>query len=648
MKKAPILFFFLFTILFAYGQDIKVISPTKKLIESLKSKNVVLKQYDLFTVKKQIKRSDPPYKQFLKDSKLISIKENQMKALLSESPDAISISIPGIGTNDFTIELIKVNLFKDGFQVVTDADESVEVDLGVHYRGIISNTDQSLASLSIYENEVMGLFSTQEFGNIVLGKLKESEDLILYAEHNLNRQRDFICATPDDDYIYSEEELTRGLETRDVGDPVGIYIEADKDIFQANGNSETATAQWLSAMFAQAAAIYDIEGVTIQISYMKIWTQKTQHRGGSSGAFLSSFQRKTTNWNGDLAILLNLVNAGGIAAGFNGLCNSNRSASMSYAGIDASYENIPTYSWTVDVFCHELGHLFGSRHTHACVWNSNGTAIDGCYTVEGSCPRPTFRGPGTIMSYCHLSGNNGKDLSQAFHPQPATILLNSIAAASCLGGGTGNHCNNGVMDADEEGVDCGGVDCEPCNSGSCDIPSPTQTNNVRRNRARLNWTSIAGASNYTVRKRVLGTSIWDTHTTSNTNITLGGLTPNTTYEWQVQADCGSSVSTYSNTCTFLTGGSKTQSCGGNSIIVDNNVSIYPNPVSHDLTIELGKFATKKGEMLMFDELGRVIIRKPFENTHTLIVDVSGINTGLHLIKIAGEQELSLHKIMVRK
>ena len=87
---------------------------------------------------------------------------------------------------------------------------------------------------------------------------------------------------------------------------------------------------------------------------------------------------------------------------------------MGYAGINSSYADVPTYSWTVDVIAHELGHLFGSQHTHACVWNGNNTAIDGCYTTEGNCGNPGEPNKGTIMSYCHLGP--GKDLSLGFGP----------------------------------------------------------------------------------------------------------------------------------------------------------------------------------------------------------------------------------------
>ena len=67
----------------------------------------------------------------------------------------------------------------------------------------------------------------------------------------------------------------------------------------------------------------------------------------------------------------------GIAAGFSGLCNSNPDNSLCFSSISSSYSQVPTYSFTIMVTTHEFGHLFGSRHTHACVWNGNNTAIDG-------------------------------------------------------------------------------------------------------------------------------------------------------------------------------------------------------------------------------------------------------------------------------
>jgi len=126
-----------------------------------------------------------------------------------------------------------------------------------------------------------------------------------------------------------------------------------------------------------------------------------------------------------------------------GLCNFFRSNRMSYSGIFTFFSEVPFYSWNVNVVAHELGHLFGSRHTHACVWNGNGTMIDDCGPRAGYydgvfCaffkPRPPLPPDGgTIMSYCHLLGGVGINFAHGFGPQPGNVIRSRFNSASCLG-----------------------------------------------------------------------------------------------------------------------------------------------------------------------------------------------------------------------
>ena len=84
----------------------------------------------------------------------------------------------------------------------------------------------------------------------------------------------------------------------------------------------------------------------------------------------------------------------------------------------------------VKLVAHELGHNFGSRHTHC--YPTATTPIDSCYSGEGgcysgptSCPAPFTITPinggpvtnvtGTLMSYCHML--SGCSASPVFHPQ---------------------------------------------------------------------------------------------------------------------------------------------------------------------------------------------------------------------------------------
>ena len=94
---------------------------------------------------------------------------------------------------------------------------------------------------------------------------------------------------------------------------------------------------------------------------------------------------------------------------------------------------------------HELGHNFGSPHTH-CYGSVNTPGfpgpIDNCFNAEGSScytgtPQCPVGGQGTIMSYCHFGAPNGAGCGTSdenFHPTVISLINTRIAAnsPSCL------------------------------------------------------------------------------------------------------------------------------------------------------------------------------------------------------------------------
>jgi hypothetical protein len=105
------------------------------------------------------------------------------------------------------------------------------------------------------------------------------------------------------------------------------------------------------------------------------------------------------------------------------------SYSYNYMGANRTVAN------TAIFIGHELGHNFGSPHTH-CYTNP---PIDqcysgesGCYTGPESCPAG---GKGTIMSYCHLSsGASCGTNNSEFHPRVQSLIEGRLAAnfPSCI------------------------------------------------------------------------------------------------------------------------------------------------------------------------------------------------------------------------
>lgn len=133
-------------------------------------------------------------------------------------------------------------------------------------------------------------------------------------------------------------------------------------------------------------------------------------------------------------MVLNFKFNGGQAASTNsGLCHPFVSQRLACAGVSPSYSTFPTYSRTVKVIAHEFGHILGARHTHACVWNGNNTAIDGCSGfTEGSCGVPAIPSQGTIMSYCDTYSAAPVNFALGFGPQPGNVIRYSVAVAPCI------------------------------------------------------------------------------------------------------------------------------------------------------------------------------------------------------------------------
>ncbi|MBL7803182.1 MAG: zinc-dependent metalloprotease [Saprospiraceae bacterium] len=368
------------------------------------------------------------------------------QSILENAPQAMELSIPTTEWGTLTLELVRVNILSPGFRIMTDdaGDQTADMAPIFFYRGILKGHDNSLAAISVSGNEVMGFVSDDAFGNLSLGKMEGQAEHLIYATGDLKVTAASFCDMIDDAQEADPNETTASERT--TGDCVRLWVEVDRDLTNNKGGVNGVTT-WITGVFNQVITLYANESLEVGVYQLYIWTGTGQNKytGNTSSAVLTKFQNfRYNSFTGDLAILCNLKsNLGGVAAGFSGLCNSNRKQSMCFAGLQSSYQNVPTYSWTIMVCTHELGHLLSSRHTHACVWNGNNTAIDNCYTTEGGCPPgPAPTGGGTIMSYCHLT-NYGINFNNGFGPQPGNKIRSAVAAATCLPANCTNFADPG-------------------------------------------------------------------------------------------------------------------------------------------------------------------------------------------------------------
>ncbi|MDQ3017295.1 MAG: GEVED domain-containing protein [Bacteroidota bacterium] len=370
----------------------------------------------------------------LKKGSLLNLDQAAIQQLIKSDNEYLELSLPVSDRSSLNLILVKHNIFAPDFSLYTSNTPNTPVDYnqGLHYMGIVDGDPTSLVAISVFNDEIMGLISTHQ-GNLVLGRIQADRETrhILYNDADLNRESGFECGTSDEGLPYTAEDLKPNSVSRDAGDCVRVYIEIDDDIVTQKGGATPAT-NYITGLFNQSFILYTNEQVNMTISEIKAWITPSPYTGSTASAMLNSFTANTGNINGNIGHLVSYKASGGIAY-LDGLCQTNHDYRKCFSSIASTFSNVPTYSWSVMVVTHEMGHVVGSKHTHACAWNGNNTAIDGCAgSVEGSCPLPPNpSGGGTMMSYCHL--NVGINFNLGFGPQPGNVLRNRVnATGNCL------------------------------------------------------------------------------------------------------------------------------------------------------------------------------------------------------------------------
>ena len=175
----------------------------------------------------------------------------------------------------------------------------------------------------------------------------------------------------------------------------------------------------------------------------------------------------------------------------------------------------------------------------------------------------------------------------------------------------------------------------------CPIPYGLDTTFVGNEMITLSWADNDAVSVWTIRYRMEGGS-WIYMTTNSNSFTIAGLAILTTYEFQVQANCGeSNLSEWSNSLLVTTTG-----VGINSWLA-NSVTLYPNPAKEVVNVQCTMNNVQLGgELHLFDVYGKLLQIVPITG-ETTAINVSGLADGMYFLRVATDQGMVTKQFVKR-
>lgn len=232
----------------------------------------------------------------------------------------------------------------------------------------------------------------------------------------------------DDDYGELQVDFGFGSDLQDGALYIAkLAVELDDILYAALGSAEAAS-DYVAQVYAYASLTFERELKTqLQVSELVLYNddpyQVTSNGSTRLREVREYWRRNKADSNRTVVSHLASNVSGGVAY-LDVLCS--QTAGYSVSGVRVQPPTDPdNINWDGLVTAHELGHNFGSLHTH-CYEGINGNAspVDACYGSEsgsecwsGSRSYPGLGSltggragaqNGTIMSYCHLlSGGMG-------------------------------------------------------------------------------------------------------------------------------------------------------------------------------------------------------------------------------------------------
>lgn len=180
----------------------------------------------------------------------------------------------------------------------------------------------------------------------------------------------------------------------------------------------------------------------------------------------------------------------------------------------------------------------------------------------------------------------------------------------------------------------------------CETPTGLFTNNITNSKARLNWVLVPGALQYEVWYKKATAAAWKKKFVPgmNNKLNLKNLQCSKDYVWQIRTVCDTVgvdvVSDFSALQNFTT-----LICREGDNIMEDNISIYPNPATDMLFVNSNEEINR---ITIIDMSGKTILQ--FENSELFVdgIDVSALASGMYIVRTETINAINNQQIIISK
>lgn len=326
------------------------------------------------------------------------------------------------------------------------------------FRGRVADAPESWVFLGVTPDRVNGIVHLSDAEEYFLAPLPERIDAgerdthVIYERFSAGTaappsrfhceavRRSGVPATPPPSSIQPASASADGFSTVDNTSPRGgqlhvawLAVDCDweyRNLAPFSGVGEAAA--YAIELIGVVNVIYERDVQTrMYVNFLRVWTTPndpydaadTQEQLPEFENFLAS--NLGNNVSRDVNHLFSGRDLGGGRAFLDVLCDAYGVSGNLNGTFPRPAQDLQPDNWDVVVVPHEIGHNFGSPHTHCYE-----PPIDTCAGTGWDCPHPRVCQQSELMSYCHLCPGGTANIRLSFdHP---AVLAQMREDVSCI------------------------------------------------------------------------------------------------------------------------------------------------------------------------------------------------------------------------